>query len=235
MSPESKKWLQIVLVLAIAIAAVRAGYIVYERRHESAEPAKAQAPRVDPDYYVVPKKLHAHDLKSAKELTQQPVWVREGYRFTYYPYAAASHRADFSHEAGLLLPIERLEIKDVVTNPAPGGGGKQVLAVFEKDGKEFAVPVGTASGDDYTIYSDEMFFIQDPHDLYTWPADVWDLVGKHEVREGMNEFQAGFALGMGVPQAGGDSMNKMVNYPNGGNPMTITFRAGKATEITRGK
>ena len=47
------------------------------------------------DYYVVPKKLYPFDLKSAKQLTQQPVWVKEGYRYTYYPYDAARKRTDF--------------------------------------------------------------------------------------------------------------------------------------------
>ena len=37
------------------------------------------------DYYVTPKKLYPYDLKSAQQLTQQPVWMKEGYRYTYYP------------------------------------------------------------------------------------------------------------------------------------------------------
>ena len=116
-------------------------------------------------------------MKSAKQLTQQPVWVREGYRFTYYPYDRSRHRTDFAHEAGLLLPIQKLEIKDVVTDTAPHSAHlHQVMAVFELDGKTYAVPIGSQTGDSYQIYSDEMFFIQDPHELYKhWPADVWAI------------------------------------------------------------
>ena len=44
------------------------------------------SPPLNPDYYVVPKKLYAYDLKSAKQLTQQPVWVKVGYSSTYYRY-----------------------------------------------------------------------------------------------------------------------------------------------------
>src|SRR5258705_3528626 len=99
------------LVIAIAVAAVRAGYVVYERRTSAATEAKEQAPPLNPDYYVIPKKLYPYDLKSAKQLTQQPVWVKEGYRFTYYPYDRIRHRTDFSREAGLLLPIQKLDVK----------------------------------------------------------------------------------------------------------------------------
>jgi len=237
MSPEAKRRLQIVLGAAVVLAAVRTGYIMYERRQERAEPAKLQPAPLNLDYYVVPKRLHPYDLKSAKQLTQQPVWVKEGYRYTYYPYNATSHRADLAHEAGLLLPIERLEITDVVTNPSPGAPGqKQVLAIFEKDGKQYAVPVGVAQGEDYTIYSDEMFYIQDPRALYKhWPADMWDAIAKHEVKTGMNEFQAVFSIGMGVPERSSDPSVKTVKYPNGGHPVTITYRDGKAAEITRGQ
>ena len=236
MSPEFKQRIQIFLAAAVVIAAVRTAYILYERHTENAESAKTQAPPLNPDYYVVPKKLHPYDLKSAKQLTQQPVWVKEGYRYTYYPYSEANHHADFAHEAGLLLPIEKLEIKDVVTNPSPGtAGGRQVLAVFDKDGKHYAVPIGVVSGDDYQIYSDEMFYIQDPRELYKhWPADTWDSIEKHEVRPGMNEFQVDFAIGMGIPEATGGSTTKVVKYPNGGNPMVITYENGKAAEIKAG-
>jgi hypothetical protein len=236
MTSEAKHKIQLVLVIAIAVAALRAGYVVYERHSERTEQATKQAPPLNPDYYVVPKKLYPYDLKSAKQLTQQPVWVKEGYRFTYYLYDRARRHTDFSRDAGLLLPIQKLEIKDVVTDPAPHSEHvKQVLAVFEQEGKTFAVPIGSQTGDSYQIYSDEMFFIQDPRDLYKhWPADVWESIEQHQIKPGMNEFQAYFAVGMGVPDRSSDPAVKKVHYPNGGKPVTITFRDGKAAEITGG-
>src|ERR1700720_5060585 len=163
MSPEAKQKLQLALLLAMAVAALRTGYILYQR-HEDKVAAERQKKAQDvgysnPDYYVVPKKLYPYDLKSAKQLTQQPVWVKEGYRFTYYPYDRASRHTDFSHEAGLLLPIQKLEIKDVVADTSPHSQQQQVMAVFEQEGKAYAVPIGSKSGDSYQIYSDEMFFI----------------------------------------------------------------------------
>jgi hypothetical protein len=236
MTSETKVRIQWVLVIAITVAALRAGYVVYERHGAGTEQTTKQAPPLNPDYYVVPKKLYPYDLKSAKQLTQQPVWVREGYRFTYYPYDRARHHTDFSHEAGLLLPIQKLEIKDVVTDTTPHTAHlQQVMAVFEQEGKTYAVPIGSQTGDSYQIYSDEMFFIQDPRELYKhWPADVWKAIEQHQIKPGMNEFQAYFSIGMGVPERSSDPAVKTVRYPNGGKPVTVTFRDGMAAEITGG-
>lgn len=240
MSPEARQRIQIALALAIAVAGIRAGYYLYER-HEENVAAKKQlqiknAGYANADYYVTPKKLYPYDLKSARQLTQMPVWVKEGYRYTYFLYAASSKRTDFGHEAGLLLPIERLEIKDVMTDiPSGAGNRRQVMAVFEKQGKNFAVPIGFESEGQYKIYSDEMFYIEDPHDLYKhWPAEVWQAIGQHQVKPDMNELQADFAVGMGVPDAGASSDEKTVRYPNGGNPLVVIYRDGKAAEIKAG-
>jgi len=239
MSPETKKKIQLALILAIAVTGVRAGYILY-RRHQDylAGERQKQARSLgysNPDYYVTPKKLYPYDLKSARQLTQMPVWVKEGYRYTYYPFNAATRRTDFAHEAGTLLPIERMEIKDVVIDVLPKGGQRQMMAVFQKDGNNYAVPIGFEGEGQYKIYSDEMFYVEDPRELYKhWPADVWQAVEHHEVKPGMNELQADFAIGMGVPDAGGSS-EKTVRYPNGGKPLVVTYREGKAIEIKPGQ
>jgi hypothetical protein len=238
MNEEAKKWIQYALALAVVVAALRAGYILYERHEDFVAAEKqAEAKRAgysNADYYVVPKKLYPFDLKSAQQLTLQPVWVKEGYRYTYYPYVPGVKSVDFVHDAGLLGPIERLEIKDVTTVAAPGGR-RQVVATFDKDGHSFAVPIGFESEGQYKIYSDEMFYVEDPHELYKhWPAEVWQAVAQHEVKPGMNELQADFAIGMGVPDAGASSEEKTVRYPNGGKPLVVIYRDGKAAEIKPG-
>jgi len=185
MTAETKQKIQVGLLLILAVATVRAVYIFYQRHEDKVEVEKQRKARnvgySNPDYYVNPKKLYPYDLKSARQLTNQPVWVKEGYRYTYYKYDPAAKRVDFNHDAGLLLPIEKLQIKDVVTAIAPSAREqKQVMAVFEKDGKSYAVPIGYVANGEYKIYSDEMFFIEDPHDLYKhWPADVWSAVEAH--------------------------------------------------------
>src|SRR6266704_1862465 len=204
-TPEAKRKIQLFLLAVIALAAVRAGYILYQRHAESIEQKKKQAALpLNPDYYVSPKKLYPYDLKSARQLTRQPVWVKEGYRYTYYRYDASRKQVDFSHNAGLLLPIEKLEIEDVITAmPTGKGERKQVMAVFQEEGKSYAVPVGFEADEQYKIYSDEMFFVEDPHELYKhWPADVWRAVQQHEVKTGMNELQVDFAVGMGTLDSG---------------------------------
>src|ERR1700721_2221375 len=214
LSPEAKQRIQIALILAMAVAAVRVGVILFERHQDEVDRAnktKAQnAGYSNPDYYVTPKKHH--------------------------PYDAATRHVDFTHEAGLLLPIERLQIKDVITDiPHAAGSRRQMMAVFEKDGKTYAVPIGFEADGQYTIYSDEMLFVEDPHALYKhWSADVWQAVDQHQVKPGMNELQADFAVGMGVPDSGSSSYEKTVRYPNGGKPLVVVYHDGKAAEVTPG-
>jgi hypothetical protein len=240
MSPEAKQKIQLALLLAFVVASVRTGYILYERHEDKvAADRKKQAQPVgysNADYYVNPKKLHPYDLRSARQLMEQPVWVKEGYRYTYYPYDVASKKVDFAHGAGVLLPLERLEIKDVVTAIAAGKGERlQMMAVFEEEGNHYAVPIGFESEGQFTIYSDEVFFVEDPHDLYKhWPPDVWQAVEQHQVKSGMNELQADFAIGMGVPDTGGGSEEKTVRYPNGGKPLVVVYEDGRATDIKPG-
>jgi hypothetical protein len=240
MTSETRQKIQLALWAALVISAGRTGYILYQRHEDRVEAEKQKKARdvgySNPDYYVVPKKLHPYDLQSAKQLTQQPVWVREGYAYTYYPYDGASKKVDFAHSAGLLHPIEKLEIKDVVMATPPGGEPQpQVMAVFQKDGKNYAMPIGAEADDQYKIYSDDLFFIEDPHELYKhWPADVWQAIDQHEAKPGMTEMQADFAIGIGVPDTGGSSYEKTVRYANGGKPLVIVYHNGKAGEITAG-
>src|SRR6266705_7000898 len=98
-TPEAKQKIQLFLLAAIVLAAVRAGYVLYQRNAENIQQQKKQAaPPLNPDYYVTPKRLYPYDLKSAQQLTQQPVWVKVGYSYTYYSYDPTRHHVDFSHE-----------------------------------------------------------------------------------------------------------------------------------------
>jgi hypothetical protein len=235
---EAKKRIQIALGLAVVVAGVRAGYILYQRHEDNVTAQKQLAAKnagySNADYYVVPKRLHPFDVESARQLTQQPVWVKEGYKYTYYRYVPVVKSVDFAHEAGLLGPIERLEIKDVMAVAAPGGR-RQVVATFEKDGHSLAVPIGFETEGQYKIYSDEMFYVEDPHELYKhWPPEVWQAVTAHEVKPGMNELQADFAVGMGTLDAGSTSAERTLHYANSGKPLVVIYRDGKAVEVRPG-
>ena len=227
---------QIVLFLGMAVAAIRLAWILYERHQDPVQTTKQQSAPLSPDYYVVPKKLYPYDLKSAKQLTQQPVWVKVGYAYPYFPYDAATRQADLNHEAGRLLPLQRLDIKDVVLASAPDAKGKKrVLATFQLDGRSYASPIGSEQGGDYKFFSDEMLFIQDPHELYKhWPADIWQEIEQHKVEQGMSELQTDFALGIGLLQPGSDYIDRTLDYPNGGNPLKVSFHHDKAIQIGPG-
>jgi|SRR5271157_460143 len=235
--PEFQKKLQVFLLAVIVLAGGRAAYIVYERRAAMKNEAKPrQETALKADYYITPKKLHPYDLKSARQLTEQPVWVKVGYQHTYYPYDVARHKTDFAHEAGLLLPLQKLAIQDVVMDVSPQAPGiKQVLACFALNGKNYAVPIGAEKSGDFKIYSDDIFFIEDPRNLYKhWPADVWKKIDAHEVQPGMSELQASFAIGAGVPQGSGDYGWRTLHYANGGKPQLIAYQDDKAVEIKPG-
>ena len=234
---EFQKKLQIFLAAAIVIVGARAAYVVYERREAIKEDTKPkQETALKADFYVSPKKLHPYDLKSARQLTGQPVWVKVGYQLTYYPYDSKRRKADFAHEMGTLLPLQKLTIDDVATDVSPKAPGtEQVLACFALDGKSYAVPIGAEKGGQFRIYSDDAFFIEDPHELYKhWPADIWQKIDAHEVQAGMSELQCSFAVGLVVPEGSGPYGSRTLHYPNGGKPLVIVFDNDKAVSITPG-
>lgn len=223
LDPEAKQKIQLFLIFALLLAGARTAYIFYERHEAAKQPVKAEAPPLNPDYYVTPKKFHAYDLASARELTQQPVWVKEGYRSYYFPYNSATRHADFAHSAGMLLPLQKLEVTDVVLDKAPDtGSSKQVMAVFHQNDKPYAFQIGTVDGADFKVFADGMLFLEDPHDLYKhWPHDVWDAIAKHEVKPGMSQMQVIFSVGMGLAQSSYDRTT--LRYPNGGSPILVTY------------
>jgi hypothetical protein len=110
-----------------------------------------------------------------------------------------------------------------------------MMAVFQKGGKSYAVPIGFESDGQFKIYSDEMFYVEDPHELYKfWLPDIWQAIAQHEVKPGMDDLQADFAVGMGVPDAGATSAERTVRYPNGGKPLVVEYRGDKVSAVSAG-
>jgi hypothetical protein len=233
---STRNKVQLVLVLAMVIAGIRVAWIFYERHEAAKAPAKQEAPPLNPDYYVTPKKIYPYDLKTTrKELTEQPAWVKVGYYYPYYAYDAAAHRADLAHEAGKLGPLEKLDISDVVLQSS-AGGEHRIMAIFEKDGKKYATGVGEEKSGNFKFYCNEMLFFEDPHQLYKhWPADIWQAIDQHQVKQGMSEMQADFAIGIGLMEQGGDETDKTLDYPNGGKPLDISYHNGKAIVVKPGQ
>lgn len=226
---KTRNIIQVFLVVALIAAAIRVALIFHSRSESAAQPNAAAAPPLNPEAYVVPKKLYISSLQSAHQLVGSQVWVKEGYRYSVFPY---ERTVDFSHPAGLLLPLQKITIEKVVPVSVAGDRNRQIVVVFSESGKQYAVPIGIESGGEATIYADEMFFYEDPHSLYSfWPQATWNAIEKHQVEKGMDELQVAFAVGMGVPEPGSSQALKTVQYPNGGKPLVVTFNNGRAVEI----
>lgn len=249
MDADLKKTLRNNIIIAIAIAAVAIGYMAYKRRDTGTPPKKVQETySANMDDYVTPKKIFPYNVESAKkELADKTIWVKAGNIIPYYAYEAASHSVNFKKKIGVLPPLAKLQVKDVILQREPVAVKigqvsvvqKDIMAVFAMDGKPetFAAAIGSNTGDDFTFPDvNDAFFFEDPHELYKhWPADVWSAVDQHQAKVGMNELQASFALGASINSDGTEYGNRTVEYTNAGNPVTVVFEKNKATSVTPGK
>ena len=200
---------------------------------------RAQERPLTNDEMVQPRKLYIDDLKSARDLIGKPVWIQAGYEMDYYPYNA--RHVDFAHHAGVLPSVERLDIKDIVTEKVPASledriahGDKQAFAVFTMPGdeKEYATPIGTMQGTDSSYYCDNIFYYDDPHQMYKfWPADVWQAIDAHQPKQGMSELEVAMALGVIQQSQSSDYGNRIVTYDAGGKHWSVTFENDKATSV----
>jgi hypothetical protein len=224
----------VVLVLAVG---VRVG-LIYRERNAPDKALKPAAREVIPeDDLVYLKQKHPSSLADVKELQGSTVWVSAGGQLEFYPYVG--HTVQYGKSAGTLLGAEPLVVKDMVEQVAPKSassripaGDKQVLMVFTRpdDSKEYAAPVGYRQGKDYTFYTDEILFYDDPHELYKhWGPEIWKAVDAHQVVLGMNERQVELSLGQVSKSTSQTYGNRMVVFANLGKPMAVTFVNNKVT------
>src|ERR1700674_2585443 len=218
-----KKRIQIGVAVLLVASLVRVGWIFYQRSQPAQIPRRLQATySSNQDDYVVLHKIYAYDLKSAKkELVGKTVWVSAGNSLFYYPYASGV--AGLQHKTGLLAPLEKLEIQDVVlqkTSAAPRPGQfvivqQQVMAVFRKADQPatYAVAIGTAMGGTYNFIANQEVFVDVPRQLYNHsPLKVWNAIDHHEVNPGMNELQVGFALATSASAGAGPYGDRVMEY-----------------------
>jgi len=231
------KKLSIGITLALLLAlAVRVALIYHERNQAGPAP---QAAKTDPDELVFLKRQRPSSLADEKQLIGKTVWVSAGGQLDYY--AATGHHADYAHSAGTLLGAQPLAIKDVFEQVAPAsatfripGGDRHVLLAFTLPGSDklYAVPVGYRKGGDYTFMSDDIFFYDDPHQLFKhWGPKVWQAVDAHQVILGMNERQVSLSLGQVARNTSQDYGNRTVIYDNLGKPMAVTFVDDQVTSF----
>jgi len=247
MDADWRKRLQITVVILVVLAALRTAYIFYERSHPTGPAKNPPVYSSNLDDYVTPPRIQPYDLNSArKELVGKTVWVKAGNQVPYYPYNDATRQADLKRKPGLLPPLEKLQVEDVISQRAPASLApgqvavvqRQLMAVFKRSDQPgtYAVSIGTNIGDDFNFIANDLFFFADPHELYKhWPPDVWKSIDQHQAREGMSELQVSFALGTSANAGVGDYGNRTMEYTNNGNPVKVTFVKNKAVSVVAEK
>jgi hypothetical protein len=227
-------------LLFLAVIGVRVGMIYRERNAPEKTVATPAREKMADDDLVFLKKKRQSSMADTKELVGQPLWVSAGGQMDYYP--AAGKHVDYSKVAGTLLGAQKLDIKGFTEQVAPKsatnripGGDRQVLMLFTipdspTPEKVYGVPVGYHEAGQYTFYLDEIFFYDDPHELYKhWGPEIWKAVDSHQVILGMNERQVQLALGQVSKSLSNDYGNRLVVYANLGKPFAVTFVKNKAT------
>jgi len=252
MDADLKKRLGITILVFVIAGGAEVAYLMWSRRDTSTPKKQEPTYSSNQDDYVTTHKIVPYNLESAKkELVGKPVWVKLGNEIPYYRYDAAAHSVNFSRQAGFLPPMTKLQVKDVVLarKPVTLKEGqftvvqKEIMLVFDLAGQQgsYASSIGANTGDDYTFVVgnagvNDLFFFEDPHGLYKhWPADVWSAVDQHQVKEGMTELQATFAVGNPDKTDSDKTGDRTVEYPNAGKPLTVTFEKGKAVKVEQGK
>jgi hypothetical protein len=227
-------------LILIAAVGIRIG-MIYHQRNAPVKPVPTAADeKISDDDLVFLKKKRPDTMAEIRTLIGTKVWVSAGGQMDYYPFAG--HRVAYGKSAGTQLGAEPLIVKDAVEQVAPKsatfripGGDRQVSLVFtlpqSADAtKEYAVPVGYRENGQYTFYTDEIFFYDDPHELYKhWGPEIWKAVDSHQVILGMNERQVQLSLGQVSKSVSQDFGNRMVVYANLGKPMAVTFVNNKVT------
>jgi hypothetical protein len=234
------KWAIGGTLVFLAVIGVRVGMIYRERNAPEKAVAAPAREKIADDDLVFLKKKRQSSLADTKELVGQPLWVSAGGQMEYYP--ASGRHVDYAKTAGTLLGAQKLDIKGFSEQVAPKsathripGGDRQVLMLFtlpdsETPTSEYGVPVGYHEAGGYTFYLDEIFFYDDPHELYKhWGAETWKAVDSHQVILGMNERQVQMALGQVSKSLSNDYGNRLVVYANLGKPFAVTFVKNKVT------
>jgi hypothetical protein len=215
--------------------------MIYRERNAPEKPVAAPVrEKIADDDLVFLKKKRQSSMADARELSGSPLWISAGGQMDYYP--ATGKHVDYAKTSGTLLGAQKVEVKDFVEQVAPKsathrvpGGDRQVLMLFTLPGsetptKQYGVPVGYHESGQYAFYLDEIFFYDDPHELYKhWGPEIWKAIDSHQVILGMSERETQLALGQVSKSVSNDYGNRLVVYANLGKPLAVTFVNNKAT------
>jgi hypothetical protein len=235
-----------VTLIGVAAVGIRVG-LIYRANHEDVAVRKDPYAdiKVDPDDNVFLKKQRPDSLADQRTLIGKTIWVSAGGQLDYY--LDKGNHVDYAHPVGTLLGATPLLIKGVFEQKAPAtgpavfriaAGVRHVLLAFTLPKSTdtttlYATPVGNYDGSTYTFVNDDVFFYEDPHQLYNfWPASTWSAIDRHQAVLGMSENQMMMSLGeVTVPDS--DNLgNRNVKFDNNGHPLLIQFVSNKAVKIT---
>jgi hypothetical protein len=246
MDSGAKAMLGMTAVVLLA-GAVYVGIDQHRRKVEQETPTDTTATstvKMDPDDNVYLKKQHPDSLADERALIGKTLWVSAGYQLDYYK--DTNKHIDYEHPVGSLPPVEPLEIKEVFEQVAPKSGkavfrippGKrQMLVGFtmpkSADPKTMYATVIGNFDQVYNLYTDDLFFYDDPHKLYDyWGPTVWAHIDKHEPTLGMTEREVMMCVGQVQVPHGGTYGNRSITYDNNGHPLDIDFENNKVIKIT---
>ena len=231
-------------LITLVMVLIASGYLfyVFKSRQDSGVAVKhgPEARTLTSDELAVVKLLYLPSFSDAKDqLEGKPLWVKAGYSLPYYPYTGSA--VQFAKRIGVLPAAEKLSVVKLIKAAAPvkeddrvPHGTRQYFAVFTLNGgpEQFAAPIGFAQGDDEKLFSDQLFYYDDPKTIYDhWSRAVWDAVAKHTPTVGMTENQVRMAVGIMLESDSMREGDRTVTYDAGGKKWTVAFVKGAATQI----
>ena len=235
-SKRTRRWILWAAVL-MALLALRWGWMLYDRSRP-VPPKKRASKQLQQDYLVRLPRFHIPDFEGARQLVGKPIWVKKGYQLPYYPVGGRRKSAG-GGGAKRLLPLEKLVVKDVVEQPAPGGAGnREVLALFEKEGAAMGTVIGTFDGQRqlYRMVLDHFFYSKDPRELYPhWSENTWRLVENRKLEPDMTFAQVALSIGDGTlvtRRAGDVHVYEFRRKPGGAaGRCRVRFKGGRVAEF----
>ncbi len=236
-----KLWQRILIPFGVTVLAGGIYlFIVFKHRQNPGVIKQQPEQQLTADDVAVVRMDFAQHFEDVKDLEGKSVWMKSGYSMPFYPYAGG--RVEFTRQAGLIPPDQRLDVKKVIKAVVPPTvhdniehGDHQAMLVFTLPGDKdlYATPVGYMEGSREEHYYDDMLlYYDDPHTIYSnWPKDVWAAIDAHQVKAGMSELQTRTAIGMRAQPDGDKEGDRSVDYDVKGKHIVVTYRNNKAATV----
>jgi hypothetical protein len=226
------------LLITLAIGGVYLFSVWLHRRNPGVISQDNAGQTLSKDDLVVMREFFPAHFESTLRLEGTTVWMRNGYKMPYYPYAGG---VLFAKRVGVIPAAQRMDVKKIVKATVPANledfiehGSRQAFAVFTLPGDKalYATPIGYMQGSEEAYYPDLLFYYDDPHTIYDhWPKDVWAAIDAHQVKPGMSEVETRMAIGQNLRVDGEKEGDRTVTYDQNGRHWTVTYVGNRAITI----